>query len=54
MTPKKHPIAWLMLALIAITLLAVWIVPNAGAAGTQPSPLHSDDILHRSAGKVIR
>jgi hypothetical protein len=30
MSPKKHPIAWLVLVLIAATLLAAWIVPRAG------------------------
>jgi hypothetical protein len=30
MSPKKHPIAWLVLVIIAVTLLAAWIVPRAG------------------------
>ena len=31
MSPKKHPIAWLVLLLIVITLLAVWVVPRAAS-----------------------
>jgi hypothetical protein len=32
MSPKKHPIAWLVLVVIVAILLAAWIVPQAGAA----------------------